>query len=431
MSKRSKRTLAAAADKNDSFWKRLGPGLVTGAADDDPSGIATYSQAGASMGYGLLWTIWLTFPLMVAIQMVCARIGCVTGHGLATNIRKYSSLPLLYAIVALLFVANTINIAADIAAMGAAAKLLMGGPALGYALALGVVSLLLQVFVPFKHYAPLLKFLTFVLLAYVATVFFVKVPWSEVLHRSLVPGLTWNSAALMMIVAVFGTTISPYLFFWQASNEVEKVNADDDATPLKRDGTDAEPQLSRITLDTVVGMALSNLVAFFIMVTAAAVLHAKGVTDIQTSAQAAEALRPVAGKFAFALFAVGILGTGLLAVPVLAASSAYAAAETFRWPLGLERRWSKARGFYAVIAAGMLGGMALDFTPIDPVKALVWSAVINGIIAVPIMAVVMRIGSMKRAMGAFVVPWPLRLFGWLATATMTAAVLGLLWSWLH
>jgi NRAMP (natural resistance-associated macrophage protein)-like metal ion transporter len=430
MRKESKAKPAAAKTQDSSLWSRLGPGLVTGAADDDPSGIATYSQAGAATGYGLLWTIWLTFPLMVAIQMICARIGCVTGNGLAWSIRKHSSTPLLYAIVVLLFVANTINIAADVAAMGAAAKLLIGGPATAYALAFGFVSLLLQVLVPFKRYAPLLKFLTFVLLAYVATIFFVKVPWGEVLRHSFIPSPNWNSASLMMIVAVFGTTISPYLFFWQASHEVEKVNADANASPLKRDGKDAGPQLNRITLDTVVGMAMSNLVAFFIMVTTAAVLHAKGVTDIQTSAQAAEALRPVAGNFAFALFAAGIIGTGLLAVPVLAASTAYAAAEAFRWPHGLERHWTKARGFYAVIAVGMLGGMVLDFTPLDPVKALVWSAVINGVIAVPIMVVVMRIASMRRAMGDFVIPWPLRVFGWLATATMAVAALGMFWSWL-
>lgn len=429
MKKQSKRKTAVAADAKLSFWKKLGPGLVTGAADDDPSGIATYSQSGAALGYGLLWTIWLTFPLMVAIQMVCARIGCVTGHGLAAGMRKHSSRPLLHAIILLLFVANTINIGADIVAMGAAMKLLVGGPALAYALALGAVSLLLQVFVPFKSYAPLLKFLALALFAYVATILFVKVPWGEVAYRSFVPGITWNSATLMMIVAVFGTTISPYLFFWQASYEVEKINADDNETALKQDGADSVPQLNRIAVDTVIGMAFSNIVAFFIMVTTAVVLHAKGVTDIQTSAQAAQALQPVAGKFAFALFAAGIVGTGMLAVPVLAASSAYAAAETFGWSLGLERNWKNARGFYAVIVAGMLGGMVLGFTPIDPVKALVWSAVLNGVIAVPIMVVVMRIASLREAMGDFVLTPPLRIFGWLATATMTVAVVAMFWSW--
>jgi NRAMP (natural resistance-associated macrophage protein)-like metal ion transporter len=426
MNKAKKRNAAT----NRSFWEMLGPGLVSGAADDDPSGIATYSQAGASLGYGLLWTIWLTFPLMVAIQMLSARIGRVTGHGLATSIGTHASRPLLYAIVVLLFVANTINIGADIAAMGAAAKLLVGGSALAYAMALGALSLLLQVFVPFESYAPFLKFLAIALFAYVATVFFVKVPWGEVAFRSFAPGIAWNSTTLMMIVAVFGTTISPYLFFWQASHEVEKVNASRVDKPLRQDGADAKPQLDRIQFDTVIGMALSNIVAFFIMVTTAAVLHAKGVTDIQTSAQAAQALQPVAGKFAFALFACGIIGTGLLAVPVLAASSAYAAAETFGWPLGLQRRWPQARGFYAVIAAGTLCGMALGFTPIDPVKALVWSAVINGVIAVPIMAAVMHIASTRKAMGAFVAPWSLRLSGWLATAAMAAAVLAMGWSWL-
>jgi NRAMP (natural resistance-associated macrophage protein)-like metal ion transporter len=428
MSKPTKRNGAAA---KTSFWKKLGPGLVSGAADDDPSGIGTYSQAGASLGYGLLWTMWLTFPLMVAIQMISARIGRVTGHGLATNIGKHTSRPLLHAIVALLFVANAINIGADIAAMGAAAKLLVGGPALAYALGLGALSLVLQIFIPFNSYAPLLKFLALALLAYVATVLFVKVPWGEVVYRSFVPAISLNSSTLLMIVAVFGTTISPYLFFWQASHEVEQVNASRVDKPLKQDAARAEPQLERITIDTVAGMALSNIVALFIMVTTAAVLHAKGVTDIQTSAQAAQALQPVAGKFAFALFAAGIIGTGMLAVPVLAASSAYAAAEAFGWRLRLQQRWPQARGFYAVIVAGMLCGTALGFTPIDPVKALVWSAVINGVIAVPIMAAVMHIASSRRAMGEFVVPWPLRIFGWLATAVMAAAVLAMCWSWLH
>jgi NRAMP (natural resistance-associated macrophage protein)-like metal ion transporter len=414
-----------------SFWKKLGPGLVSGAADDDPSGIGTYAQAGASLGYGLLWTMWLTFPLMVAIQMISARIGRVTGHGLATNIGEHISRQLLLAIVALLFVANTINIGADIAAMGAAARLLVGGSPLAYALGLGILSLLLQIFIPFDSYAPLLKFLALALFAYVATILFVKVPWGEVAYRSFVPQIALNSSTLMMIVAVFGTTISPYLFFWQASHEVEEVNASSVEQPLKQKSAHAKPQLERITIDTVTGMALSNIVAFFIMVTTAAVLHAKGVTDIQTSAQAAQALQPVAGKFAFALFAAGIIGTGMLAVPVLAASTAYAAAECFGWPLGLQRRWTQARGFYAVIAAGMVCGMALGFTPIDPVKALVWSAVINGAIAVPIMAAVMHIASMRRAMGTFVVPWPLRLFGWLATAAMAAAVLAMCWNWLR
>jgi NRAMP (natural resistance-associated macrophage protein)-like metal ion transporter len=427
----NKPTNSKGAKANRSFWKKLGPGLVSGAADDDPSGIGTYSQAGASLGYGLLWTMWLTFPLMVAIQMISARIGRVTGHGLATNIGRHTSRPLLHAIVALLFVANTINIGADIAAMGAATKLLLGGPALAYALGLGALSLLLQIFIPFKSYAPLLKFLALALFAYVATILFVKVPWGEVAYRSFVPAIALNSSNLMMIVAVFGTTISPYLFFWQASHEVEVVSASRVQKPLKQDGAQAEPQLERITIDTVAGMALSNIVAFFIMVTTAAVLHAQGVTDIQSSAQAAQALQPVAGKFAFALFAAGIIGTGMLAVPILAASTAYAAAEAFGWPLGLQRRWPQARGFYAVIAAGMLCGMAFGFTPIDPVKALVWSAVINGVIAVPIMAAVMHIASSQRAMGKFTVPWPLRVGGWLATAAMAVVVLAMCWSWLH
>jgi len=415
--------------RNQSLWERLGPGLITGAADDDPSGIATYSQVGAAFGYGLLWTALFTWPLMVGIQMVCARIGRVSGSGIAANMRLYSSPSILYGVVGLLLLANTINIAADIGAMGAALKLLIGGPAQLYAVLFGVLSLLLQVFVPFPRYAPILKGLTVALLAYVATVFVVKVPWTQVLYRTLIPEATWNVHYVVAIVAVFGTTISPYLFFWQASQEVEEQRAAPTEQPLKVAPDQARRNLRRIKTDTYVGMAYSNLIAFFIILTAAVTLHAHGLTDVSTSSQAALALRPLAGPFAFYLFAAGIVGTGLLAVPVLAGSAAYAVAETFNWRMGLGRRLAQARGFYAIVAIATLLGVALNFTPVDPIKALFWSAVINGVIAVPVMVIVMLLSARTEVMGRFVVTGRLRLLGWAATGVMAAAVIVMIATW--
>ncbi len=411
------------------MWRRLGPGLITGAADDDPSGIATYSQVGARLGYGILWTAFFTFPLMIGIQVVSARIGRVTGQGLAANIRKHYPPWLLYAIVTLLLIANTINIAADIGAMGAALKLLIAGPAHWYAVAFGVVSVVLQVFVPFPRYSPILKALTMVLLAYVVTVFVVKVPWGEVVHRTLIPSISFEATYVVGVVAVFGTTISPYLFFWQASQEVEEQRAAKGEQPLIDAPEQARVQLERIQLDTYIGMGVSNLVAFFIMLTAVVTLRMHGVTDIQTSAQAAAALRPLAGDFAFALFAAGIIGTGLLAVPILAGSAAYAVAEAFKWRIGLGRPLTKAKGFYAILSVATLMGVALNFTSLDPIKALFWSAVINGVIAVPIMAVMMLLAVKPEVMGPFVVTRRLRALGWLATTVMALVVLMMIATW--
>jgi NRAMP (natural resistance-associated macrophage protein)-like metal ion transporter len=422
-----KRTIAP--EKSPSFWSRLGPGLITGAADDDPSGIATYSQVGARFGYGILWTAFFTFPLMVGIQVVSARIGRVTGDGLAANIRKHYPPWLLYGIVGLLLVANTVNIAADIGAMGAALKLLIGGPAHLYAVCFGVVSVLLQVFVPFPRYSPILKALTFTLLAYVATVFVVKVPWGEVAYRTILPSISFQTGYVVAVVAVFGTTISPYLFFWQASQEVEEQRAAKGEKPLRNAPEQARVQLNRIQNDTYIGMGVSNLVAFFIMLTAIVTLRAHGVTDIQTSAEAAQALQPLAGDFAFALFAAGIIGTGLLAVPILAGSAAYAAAEAFRWRIGLGLPLRKARGFYALLTIATLLGVALNFTSIDPIRALFWSAVINGIIAVPIMAVMMLLAIKPEVMGPFVITRRLRILGWLATTVMALVVLAMIATW--
>ena len=416
------------ANANDSWLAKLGPGLVTGAADDDPSGIATYSQAGAQFGYGLLWTLVFTYPLMVGIQLISARIGRVSGHGLATNIRRHYPKRLLYAIVSLLVVANTINIAADISAMADALRLIVGGSTHLYVFFFGVLSLLLQVFIPYKRYVRFLKWLTLALLAYVATVFVVKVPWGEVLSQTFVPPISWKPEYITTIVAVFGTTISPYLFFWQASQEVEELKADSQARPLKRALDQAPRNLRRIEVDTVLGMGFSNLVAFFIMLTTAVTLNAHGITDIQTSAQAATALRPIAGEFAFILFSAGIIGTGLLAVPVLAGSAAYAVAGTFRFKNSLEMKPSAAKEFYGIIAASTLVGVAMGFMPIDPIKALFWSAVINGVISVPIMVVMMLMVVRFDIMGSLRASPRLQALGWLGTGVMTITVAAMLFT---
>jgi NRAMP (natural resistance-associated macrophage protein)-like metal ion transporter len=411
--------------RTNRWLKQLGPGLITGAADDDPSGIATYSQAGAQFGYQLGWTVALTYPLMVGIQMVSARMGRVTGHGLASNIRRHFPRPVLYAIVAMLVVANTINIAADIAAMGEALQLVVGGPTHAYAILFGVLCLGLQVFLSYQVYVRYLKWLTLALLAYVAVVFTIEVPWREVLMGLVWPHVKLTTEALTVIVAVFGTTISPYLFFWQAAQEVEELNADPAATALVLDPAGARRHLQRIKIDTYFGMGFSNLIALFIIISCAATLHRNGITDIATSAQAAEALRPLVGDAAFLLFSLGIIGTGMLAVPVLAGSAAYAVAETFEWKSGLDLKLLEASEFYAIIALATLGGIALDFTPIDPIKALFWSAVINGVIAVPIMVVMMLMADDARVMGAFTVTRRLKALGWLATWTMAAAVVAM------
>jgi NRAMP (natural resistance-associated macrophage protein)-like metal ion transporter len=416
----------ATQEREQSWLKKLGPGLITGAADDDPSGIATYSQAGAQFGFNMLWTVLFTYPLMVGIQLVSARIGAVSGHGLATNIRRHYPAWLLYSVVSLLLVANTINIAADISAMGEALKLIIGGPAQMYAAAFGLISLLLQVFIPYRRYVRILKWLTLALLAYVATVFVVHVPWSRALLSALVPHLSWKAEYITTVVAVFGTTISPYLFFWQASQEVEEQFANPQAQSLIKAPQQAPANLRRIKIDTFIGMGFSNLVAFFIILTTAVTLHLHGITDIQTSAQAAAALRPIAGNFAFLLFSAGIIGTGLLALPVLAGSSAYAMAETFKWKGSLERAPMQAKQFYGIIALSTLIGIALGFTSIDPIKALYWSAVINGVISVPIMAVMMLMAVRPVIMGQFVITKRLKVLGWLATLMMTLAVTAML-----
>ena len=424
-----KNETAAVTEKSSESWlKKLGPGLITGAADDDPSGIATYSQAGAQFGFNLLWTLLFTYPLMVGIQVVSAKIGRVTGHGLATNIRRHYPGWLLYGIVSLLLIANVINIAADVAAMGDATKLLIGGSSNLYALAFGMVSLLLQILVPYNRYVRVLKWLTLALLAYVGTIFVVDMPWSHIVQKTLLPHLSWKGEFITTVVAIFGTTISPYLFFWQASQEVEDQNADPQAKPLIDAPEQARANFRRIKIDTFSGMGFSNLVAFFIMLTTAVTLNAHGVTDIQTTAQAASALRPIAGEFGFLLFSSGIIGTGLLAVPVLAGSAAYAMAGTFRWKNSLEAKPYAAKKFYGIIAIATLLGVALCFTPVDPIKALYWSAVVNGVLSVPIMAIMMLMASRTDIMGRFVISLRLKLLGWFCTGVMTVAAIAMFWT---
>ncbi|WP_395748929.1 Nramp family divalent metal transporter [Prosthecobacter sp.] len=411
------------------FLKLLGPGLITGASDDDPSGIATYSQAGAQHGYGMLWTMLFVYPLMTSIQEISARIGRVTGQGIAGNIRRHYSVWLLHPLVILLLIANTINLAADLSAMGAAVKLLIGGPALLYVVVLAGVSVVLQVRIPYSRYAKILRWLCVALFAYVATVFMVKIDWGKAVTGTFIPNLVLDGRSLTMFIAVLGTTISPYLFFWQAAGEVEEVKSKDEVKPLKQAPEQAPKETQRIVWDTYVGMAFSNIVAFFIILTTAATLHQNGKTEIETAAQAAEALRPVAGPLAFFLFAVGIVGTGMLALPVLAGSAAYAVGEALRWPTGLERKAREAKGFYAVIAIATLLGLALNFTPMDPIKALIWTAVINGVTAVPLMVVMMLMTTNRKVMGQFTLSRYLLVTGWLATVLMAAASVGLFWTW--
>jgi NRAMP (natural resistance-associated macrophage protein)-like metal ion transporter len=420
-----RRRLAARLTR-PSIWAGIGPGVVTGAADDDPSGIATYSQTGAAYGYQTLWTLWLTFPLMFAIQYVCALIGRATGKGLAANIRGNYPTPVLGAIVVLLFVANVINLAADIGAMGQAVKLLIGGPAIAWAVAIAALALVLLIRLSFHAYARLLKYLTLSLFAYAGTLFFVQLPWREIVGATFWPRISWNAGYLTAIVAIFGTTISPYLFFWQASHEVESQQEAPGEQPLLRAPRQGKEQLRRAKWDTVIGMAVSNLIAFCIMLTAAAELHRHGITKIESATQAAQALRPVAGNAAFFLFALGIIGTGMLAVPTLAGSAAFAIAETFRWPKGLDKRLYQASGFYGIVILGTVLGVALNFTPINPIDALYWSAVLNGVIAGPLMVMIMLLVGSQRVMGKFAASPLLRFGGWAATVAMLALAVAML-----
>jgi len=402
------------------FFRSLGPGLVTGAADDDPSGIGTHSQIGAQFGYGLAWTFVFSFPLMVVIQQIAAQIGRVTGAGIARNLRRHYPRPVLWTMVSLLLIANIVNLGADLSAMGAALVLLTGGNAALYTLLFGVLCVVLEVTLSYPRYASILKWTTISLFAYVAVVAVAGVPWSRALTALVVPELQWNAEYAMAMVAILGTTISPYLFFWQAGQEIEEQRRHH-AKPLCLTPREAGPELRRIRTDTLVGMAFSSIVSLAIVFATAATLNANGITDIETSAQAAEALRPIAGHFAFALFALGIIGTGLLAVPVLAGSAAYAVTEMAGKVGSLDAKPLQARLFYGTIAATTLAGAALTSLAIDPVRALYWAAVVNGVLAAPLMAMMMLIARNTRAMGRLRLSKSATVLGWLATFVMAAA----------
>jgi NRAMP (natural resistance-associated macrophage protein)-like metal ion transporter len=415
--------------KRRNFLSILGPGLITGAADDDPSGIATYSQAGAQFGYSTGWVMLFTWPLMVAIQEISARIGRVTGKGIAANLREHYSPWLLYGIVALLVIANFINLGADLGAMADALRLLVGGPSGLYVILFAAFCTTLEIYSKYNTYVKILKWLTLALFAYVAAAFAVKVPWGEVAYDTFIPSITWSTDYLVLIVAILGTTISPYLFFWQASEEAEEERIDPAAHPLTERPSEAPAAFRRIRIDTYLGMGLSNIIALFIIITTAATLHAHGVTDVQTSEQAAQALRPIAGEFAYFIFALGILGTGLLAIPVLAGSAAYALAETMQWATGLDQRPREAKRFYATIVGGTLIGIGINFVHIDPIKALFWTAVINGVVAVPLMIMMMIMTVQPKVMGEFTLPRALWAVGWLSIGVMTVTVIAMFATW--
>lgn len=408
---------------------RLGAGLITGASDDDPSGIATYSQAGAQFGYAMCWVMLFCFPLMAAIQEICARIGRVTGHGIAGSIRVHYSPWLLYAIVGLLLAANTINLGADLGAMAAALNLLINGPIGLYVVGFAVGCVWLEVCSRYERYISILKWTSFVLLSYVAVALVVDVPWRLVLYRTFALSFSLDKDYVVTVVAVLGTTITPYCFFWQSSQEAEDERIDPAAHTLLDAPEEAAVEIRRMRFDTYAGMGYSNVISLFIIVSTAATLHAHGITDIQTSAQAAEALRPIAGVFTFALFAAGVIGIGLLAVPVLAGSSAYALGEALGWTTGLDRKPLDAKAFYGTIAVSTLIGILINFVGLDPIKALFWSAVINGVVAAPLMVIIMLMAMRSDVMGCFVLPRALWAIGWLCTGTMTVAVAIMFATW--
>jgi NRAMP (natural resistance-associated macrophage protein)-like metal ion transporter len=423
--RRRRRECAPRQGGSRGVLKSLGPGLITGASDDDPSGIGTYSQAGAQLGFGIGWTMLLSYPLMVAIQEISARIGRVTGHGIAGNVCRNFPAPVTWLLIVLLFIANTINIAADLGAMADSLELLIGGPQILFVVLFGAASVLAQVFIAYKRYVFMLKWLTLCLFAYVITLAVVDVPWAQAAKGLLIPRLSFDGPFLTTLVAVLGTTISPYLFIWQSSQEAEDKRIDQRAARVEVDAVTQASELRRIRVDTQIGMAFSNLIAIAIIMTTAATLHAGGVTDVQSSAQAAAALKPLAGSLAELVFAVGIIGTGLLAIPVLAGSTAYAIGEARKWPVGLSRRPKQAKAFYGVLALSGGLGIALNFTALDPIKALYWSAVINGVLAGPVMAMLMLLVRSRTVMGDLVVRGWLHWLGWASTAVMSLCTLAM------
>lgn len=426
--KGAKRSTIGLLQKGKNYWHMLGPGLTTGASDDDPSGIATYSQAGAQYGFGLLWMSALTFPLMAAVQEMCARIGMVTGRGLAGTIRAHFPKPLLVICTVLLFGANVFNIGADLGAMAKAVQLLW--PQMNFAaLVIGftLASFCLQIFTPYARYAKYLKWLALVLLAYIASAFLAHLNWSDVLSHAVIPRIDFNKDQILLICALLGTTISPYLFFWQTSQEIEEEIKNGETNIKQRQGTTPKA-LRDMRVDVWSGMFLSNVVMFFIIAACGAILFPNGITNITSAAQAAEALRPFAGDATYWLFAVGIIGTGLLAIPVLAASSSYAIAESFKWREGLYRPLHQAHAFYGVIVISMLIGLGLNFIGLDPFKALIYSAVANGVVAPVVLLFIVLIASNKKIMGEWRNKPLSTVVGWLVVALMTASGVGAIWS---
>jgi Mn2+/Fe2+ NRAMP family transporter len=410
-------------------WRQLGAGLITGASDDDPSGIGTYAQAGAAWGFQLAWTLLLTYPLMVAIQAISARIGRTTGRGIAGNLREYYPNALLQSIVALLLAANVLNLGADLGAMAECLRLSTHVlPAWAWIAFFGATCTVLQLLCSHARYVAVLKWLTLALLTYFAVLAVIRISWLAVLKGLVWPHWSADRASWLMVVALLGTTISPYLFFWQAGQEVEDTKAHPQRVPLRRKPAQGPSALARIRIDTLIGMAMSNLVGLAILITAGGTLYPNGIHQVTTAAEAARALEPVAGRAAFLLFTLGLIGSGLLAVPVLAGSAAYAVGEARRWPVGLARRPLEAKAFYATIAAATAVGGLANVASVNPMQALVWAAVINGFVAVPVMVLLMVMATSPRIMGPFRISARLRALGWAATAVMLVAAIGLGWS---
>jgi Mn2+/Fe2+ NRAMP family transporter len=409
---------------------RLGPGLITGACNDDPSSVGTYSQVGAQFGFALAWTLLFSFPLLVAIQEISARLARVSGRGIAGNLRQHCPRWLAASLITTLCAANVFNLAADLAAMGAVLHLLFAAPALLYVCLLGAASVLLEMFTRHARNVRFLRWLSLSLLSYVACAFVVAVPWRQFAHALLVPRLSSSPQYLLAVLAALGTTLSPYLMFWQAQQEVEDGEHQGRAAWLLEAREQASREFARIRLDTLIGMGLSGVVALFIVITTASTLHAHGVETIQSAAEAAEALRAVGGRFTFVLFALGIIGTGLLALPALSTSAAYAVGELLSWRVGRRHPPRRARAFYAAIALATTLAVALNIAPIDPMRALYWSAVLNGVIAVPLMTAVMFLATQAGVMGPLRLSASLRALGWAATATMAGSVAAIVVSWL-
>ncbi|MBI2448200.1 Nramp family divalent metal transporter [Candidatus Microgenomates bacterium] len=408
------------------FWSRvgrsIGPGVITGFSDDDPSGIVTYSMAGARFGLGQLWMALFQLPLMIAVQEMCGRLGLVTGMGLAGVIKKHYSKYLLYFVVALLIIANTINIGADISAIGAVLQMLFAGNILVWSIIVALVIILLEVFVKYKKYVQILKWLTVIFLSYVLVAFIIPQDWSNIFRSLFIPRFEWNSAYIMMVVAFLGTTISPYLFFWQTSEEAEEEVAEGKLAEIGANAPKvSKADFSRVNADTAVGMIFSQAITFFIVITAASTLFTAGIHEITSAREAAEALRPLAGDGAYLLFAIGIIGAGLLGIPVLAGSAGYAVSETFGWRQGLSKKFQDAKGFYGVIIVSTLVGLFLNILGVNPIQALIYAAIINGIVAVPLILLITVITGNKKVMGKYQSGLLLRSLGWLTFFVMLVA----------